>query len=297
MAGDIMTRTGTVWINGRLERADRALLSVTDRGFQLGDGVFETIRVVGGQALELPAHLGRLQASALVLEITLPDDLERRLVTAISDLCQANGLDDPGARVAVRITASRGPGEGRALCPPQGVKPNLVVQAWRVDPISAELLERGLHLIISSVRRDPCSPLAGVKTTSRAELVYAQLEARNRCADDALLLTTDGHLAESTSASLFLADATGLATPSLDCGILASTTRAWVIASGASQMRLAVRQEHLFPDDLFAADEAFLTSSVAGVVPVTQVDGQPIGTGTPGARTMQLRARRESATL
>jgi branched-subunit amino acid aminotransferase/4-amino-4-deoxychorismate lyase len=297
MAGEVMSRTRTVWINRRLEPADEALLTVTDRGFQVGDGIFETIRVVGGRVLELPLHVDRLQASAAVLEIPLPDDIERCLDTAIADLCRANRLDDSDAQVAVRVTASRGPVDGRALRPPDEVRPNLVVQAWRVDPPSPELLGRGLRLVISGVRRDPSSPLATVKTTSRAEFVYAQLEARQRGADDALFLTTDGHLAEATSASVFLVQLAGLATPSLDCGILVSTTREWVISSGGPQLGLAVRQDRLTRDDLFSADEVFVASSVAGIVPVTRVDGRPIGAGTPGVRTLRLRELRESAAL
>ena len=233
-----------------------------------------------------------------MLEIPLPDDLGRRLAKAISDLCEANGLDESGTRLAVRITASRGPVDGRGLRPPENVEPSLVVQAWRVDGDTARTSRRGpAHDHLQRATRPAGSPLAGVKTTSRAELVYAQLEARNHGADDALLLTTEGYLAESTSASLFLVGDAGLATPSLDCGILASTTRAWVIASGAPQLGLAVRQEHLLRDDLFAANEAFVASSVAGIVPVTRVDGRPIGRAAPGARTMQLRALREIVAL
>jgi branched-subunit amino acid aminotransferase/4-amino-4-deoxychorismate lyase len=170
----------------------------------------------------------------------------------------------------------------------------MVVQAWRVDPPPPEMLSRGLSLVVSDVLRDPASPLAKVKTTSRAEFVYAQLRAHQRGADDALFLTTDGHLAEATSASIFLVEGMGLATPSLDCGILVSTTREWVISSGAPRLGLAVRQDHLTRDDLCAADEAFLSSSVAGILPVTSVDGQPIGAGTPGVWTLRLRALRES---
>jgi branched-chain amino acid aminotransferase len=292
MAGEVMSRT--VWVNGRLEPAGKALLTVTDRGFQVGDGIFETIRVVGGRVLEFSLHLSRLQASAAVLEIPLPDDLERCLVTAMAEVCRANRLDGSDAEVAIRVTVTRGPVDGRALRPPDEVRPNLVVQAWRVDPPAPELLARGLRLVISDVRRDPLSPLATVKTTSRAELVHAQLQARHHGADDALLLTTDGHLAEATSASVFLVEGAGLATPSLDCGILVSTTREWVISSGAPRLGLAVRQDHLTRDDLCAADEAFLSSSVAGILPVTSVDGQPIGAGTPGVWTLRLRALRES---
>jgi branched-chain amino acid aminotransferase len=290
-----MNRPKSVWINGRLEPAERALLTVTDRGFQVGDGIFETLLVVGGRVLELSLHAHRLQASAAVLAMPLPDDLERYLGHAITDLCRVNRLEGPGTRVAARVTVSRGAVDGHSLLPPDGVRPNLVVQAWPVDPPAPELLRRGLRLVISHVRRDPASPLATVKTTSRAEFVYAQIEAHQRGADDALFLTTDGHLAEATSASLFLVEGVGLATPSLDCGILISTTRQWVISLGGPGVGMAVRQGHLTPSDLFAAQEAFLASSVAGILPITSVDGRPIGSGTPGVWTMALRARREDA--
>lgn len=290
-----MNRPDTVWINGRLKPAGSALLTVTDRGFQVGDGIFETLRVVGGRVLELALHASRLQASAAVMAMPLPDDLEHHLGQAIADLCRANRLDGPAVQVAVRVTVSRGAVDGRALLPPDQVSPNMVVQAWRVEPPAPEALGHGVHLVISGVRRDPASPLATVKTTSRAEFVYAQIEARRQGADDALFLTTGGHLAEASSASVFLVEGAGLATPSLDCGILVSTTRGWVISSGGPGLGLAIRQDHLTPSDLFAADEAFLASSVAGIRPVASVDGRPIGAGTPGPWTLRLRALRENA--
>jgi branched-chain amino acid aminotransferase len=281
-----------VWINGRLEPAEKALLTVTDRGFQVGDGIFETLLVVGGRVHELALHVSRLRTSAAVLALPLPDDLERTLGRAIADLCRVNGLEGSDSEVAIRVTVSRGAVDGRALLPPDDVRPNLVIQGWRVEPPPAELLERGVRLIISGVRRDPASPLATVKTTSRAEFVYAQIEARRRGGDDALFMTTDGHLAEASSASIFLVGQSGLTTPSLDCGILVSTTRQWVISSGGPALGLAVRQDHLSAEDLFAADEAFLASSVAGILPITTVDGRPIGAGTPGDWTVRLRALR-----
>ena len=288
-----MSTPRIVWINGRLEPADKPLLTVTDRGFQLGDGVFETIRVVGGVVLEVGLHLSRLEASASALAIGLPEDLEGLLARAITEVCAANELDDARVQAAVRVTVSRGPVEGRGLLPPDDVSSNLVVQAWRVDMPAEDLLDKGLHLVISTVRRDPASPLARVKTTSRAEFVYARLEARRRGADDALFLTTDGHLAEATSASLFLVEPSGLATPSLECGILASTTRAWVISSAAPRLGLKVCEGQFTLDALFVADEAFLASSVAGILPVTVAEKRPIGDGTPGPCTLSLRALRE----
>ena len=151
-AGDRVGPPRVVWMNGRLESADKDLLTVTDRGFQVGDGVFETIRVVGGRVLELPLHISRLQASAAALEIPLPADLEQQLEQAIADTCRASELCGSGTQVAVRVTVSRGSVDGRALIPPQNVRPNLVLQAWRVEPPPVELLRRGLHLVISAVR-------------------------------------------------------------------------------------------------------------------------------------------------
>ena len=110
-----------------------------------------------------------------------------------------------------------------------------------------------------------------------------------------MFLTTNGHLAEATSASIFLVSKACLLTPSLDCGILVSTTREWVISSGAPMLGVAVREDHLDPAELFAADEAFLASSVAGILPVSSVDGRRIGAGSPGELTLRLRAAREQA--
>src|SRR5207247_7252799 len=105
-------------------------------------------------------------------------------------------------------------------------------------PPRADHLERGLHLVASAVRRDPANPLVTLKTTSRADYVFARLEARRAGADDALFLTVDGHLSEGTTANIFLVrHALGdgrpeLATPSLDCAILPGTTRSWLLGWG-----------------------------------------------------------------
>jgi branched-chain amino acid aminotransferase len=159
-------------------------------------------------------------------------------------------------------------------------------------------LERGLRLVASSVRRDPQNPLATLKTTSRAEYVYARLEARRAGADDALFLTIDDHLSEGTSANIFVVRATTdgaseLATPSLDCAILPGTTRSWLL-EWARHVGLRPFEGRLRRHDLAGAQEAFLSSSVAGILPVTMFDGAPIGDGRPGDWTLRARADRES---
>jgi branched-chain amino acid aminotransferase len=291
---DAARRPGHVWIDGRLEPAGGTHLSAFDRGFQLGDGVFETLRARGGRPTELSEHVARLHRSASGLSIPLPDDLEERLTAGIAELLSADGLAGPDGDASVRITVSRGTFLGRGLLPPTEHPPaTVVVQAWPVQPAPADHLERGLHLVASAVRRDPESPLAALKTTSRADYVHARIEAREAGADDALFLTTDGYLSEATSANLFVVRGAELATPALGCAILPGTTRGWILR-WADQVGLRPVEGWLTVADLAAADEAFLSSSVAGILPVTRFAGQPIGEGRPGRWTLRAREDREA---
>jgi len=283
-----------VWVDGQLVVADAAHLSAFDRGFQLGDGVFETLRARGGRPTELPEHLARLHRSADGLAIPLATDSDAVVAAGIADLLTAEGLDGSTADASIRITVSRGVFFGRGLLPPdEHPAPTIVVQAWPVPATPAAHLERGLHLVPSAVRRDPENPLAALKTISRADYVYARVEARNAGADDALFLTTDGFLSEATSANVFLVRGNELATPSLACAILPGTTRSWILrwAVGAG---LQATEAWLTTRDLVEADEAFISSSVAGILPVTKFDGTPIGDGTPGQWTLRARADREA---
>ncbi len=186
-----------VWVDGAVLPADGPHLSVFDRGFQLGDGIFETLRARGGHPTELAQHLARLHRSAAGLELPLPDDVDTRLATGIAELLAAEDLAGPDDDASIRITVSRGPFRARGVLPPdEGAAATLVIQAWPVIAAPASHLERGLHLVASRVRRDPQNPLAALKTTSRAEYVFARLEARRAGADDALFLTIDDHLSE-----------------------------------------------------------------------------------------------------
>lgn len=282
-----------IWIDGELAPADGRHLSAFDRGFQLGDGVFETLRARAGRPTELAEHLARLRRSADGLDIALDDMPDEALAGGIAALLAADGLDGPDGDASVRITVSRGSIIGRGLLPLERADPTVVIQAWPVPPPPKDHLERGLHLAVSSVRRDPENPLAALKTTSRADYVYARLEARREGADDALFLTTDGHLSEATSANVFLVRGNELATPALGCAILPGTTRTWLLR-WAGEVGLTAVEGWLTTSDLANADEAFLCSSVAGVLPVTRFEGQPLGDGLPGPWTQRARDAREA---
>ncbi len=292
-------RAGHVWVDGEIVGADERHLSAFDRGFQLGDGVFETLRARRGRPTELDAHLARLHRSAAGLDIALPDDVDARLAAGITDLLAAVGLDGPDGDASIRITVSRGAYRTRGVLPPvEDVPATIVIQAWPVTAAPTDHLERGLHLIASSVRRDPRNPLATLKTTSRAEYVFARLEARRAGADDALFFTVDDELSEGTSANIFLirraADGSQeLSTPSLDCAILPGTTRSWLLGWG-KRVGLRPVEGRLRPADVAAAEEAFLCSSVAGILPVTAFDGAQIGSGRPGPWTLRARDAREA---
>ena len=230
-----------MWVDGAVHPAAGPHLSVADRGFQLGDGIFETLRAKGGHASELPEHLARLRRSATGLAIELPADVEVRLTAGIAELLAAEGLDGAAADASVRITVSRGAWASRGLLPPAGevIVPTLVIQVWPVAPVPAGHLEHGLAVVACSIRRDPANPIVSLKTTSRADYVYARIEARRAGAEDALFLTTSGYLSEATTANIFLVrDAPDgvieLATPSLDCAILPGTTRTWLLRWASS---------------------------------------------------------------
>jgi branched-chain amino acid aminotransferase len=282
-----------VWVNGVALPADGSHVSAFDRGFQLGDGVFETLRARGGRPAELDGHLARLRHSAGSLEIPLPRDADALITAGVRELLSAEGLSAPDGDAAIRVTVTRGAFTGRGILPPRDPEPTIVIQAWRVLPPTPEALEAGVHVVTSAVRRDPASPLAALKTTSRADFVFARLEARAAGADDAIFVTIDGHLSEATSANIFIVRGRALATPSLDCAILPGTTRTWLLQWGA-RVGLEPTEGHFEPADLATADEAFLSSSVAGVLAITRFDGASIAAGTPGPWTRRARAEREA---
>ena len=141
-------RTRTVWVNGRLEPAGKAALTVTDRGFQVGDGIFETIRVVGGRALELPFTPPGSRLPPPCSRSRFRTISSRRWTTPSLRCAAPTCWTVPVLKSWSGSRRAVGPVDGRGLRPPAEVRPNLVVQAWRVDPPASDLLERGLRLVI-----------------------------------------------------------------------------------------------------------------------------------------------------
>jgi branched-subunit amino acid aminotransferase/4-amino-4-deoxychorismate lyase len=322
-----------IWLNGRLLSSEVAHLSAYDRGFQLGDGVFEALRARRGVPIELEGHMARLHAGLAVLAFELPfgDDA---IAAGISELLAAEGWDGvepltepnepaepwaaagagtsagsgasataPGAATppeapnpgdaVIRITVSRGFDPTRGVAPKAGGTATVAIQAWPFTPPAARVLQDGERFVTSAVRRDADSPISGIKTTSRAELVYARLEAERAGADDAIFLTTDGRITEATTSNVLVIRGDECATPRLGTGLLAGTTRAWLVEHGGT-VGLRMVQRDIPLEEVFAADELAICASIGGVIPVTVLDGRPIGDGRPGQRTIAMRRARES---
>lgn len=259
-------------VNGRLVPAEAAALSPADRGFTLGDGLFETIRVRGGRPLRLADHLARLRAGGALLRLEVPGD-EAGVAEAIAGLLAANRLRD----AAVRLTVSRGPG-ARGLLPPEPTRPTVVLAATPLPPPPGP----ARVVVAGEVRRNPHSPLARCKALSYLDNVVARIAAEERGGDDALLLNTDGRVAETTIANLFVVTADGRpATPPVAEGALPGVRR------GALLRRLGAVERPLTLGDVLAAREAFLTNALS-IRPLVAVDGRAVGDGQPGALTRRL---------
>ena len=265
-----------------------SVLNPLDRGFTLGDGLFETLRVRGDTVLGIERHLFRLRVGAAVLGLSpLPKDKD--LKDAITKTLTANGLTE----AAVRLTISRGVPKRRGLLPEPEPNPSMVIHAEPFTGYPAELYDRGARAVISGIRRNEHSPLARVKSLNYLDNVLARREAEAHGVDDALLLNTAGDLACASAANLFLLLDGALVTPSVASGALPGTVRELVTAELAPPIGLKVVERVVRPEELDTAHEVFLTNALMGIVPLTVVDTLPIGTGVPGPVSMKLRAELE----
>ena len=270
------------WVDGRA--TETPLVSAQDRGFTLGDGVFETMRLTCGTAFRLDAHLARLERGLQLLGIPAPPELRRWVVDAVREA----GADDGRAR----LTVTRGIGPPGVL-PAADPQPLVVIEIGARPTFAESVYEAGLSACVASGRRNERAYGAGIKTLGYTEAILALREAHRRGADDAIFLDTSGYCAEATAANLFIVRGSRLHTPPLSCGVLPGVTREVVLEIAAAS-RISIDESTFGRDELTTADEAFLTSSLRGIAPLVRIDGQMIGIGAPGSVTGELRARYEA---
>lgn len=266
-------RVSHIWLNGALTTAERPRISARDRGFTLGDGLFETIWVRAGRPVALDRHFARLHQGLDLLQITLPWD-DRALAAALETTVRANALPE----AAVRLTVSRGTPEARGLVFTPGAPPTVVIDAHPWSGYPAALYSAGMRAIVSKVRRNERSPLCRIKSLSYLDNVLARQEATEAGADEALLLNSAGALTGASAANLFLVLEDRLVTPSCASGALPGTTRAVICDELAPALDWSVSEAALPAAALDRASEAFLTSALMGVMPLNA----------PGPRTRRL---------
>ena len=248
-----------VSIDGELVAPEYASISIFDRGFLYGDGVFEVFRTWDSVATDLEAHVARLYTSAVVLGIRAHD--RAHVEDAVRRTLAVAG---PGEH-RIRVVLTRGPGALGAPVETLGPGRAIVV----VEPLPAQPGELSLAVVDWPL---PRRAGGGHKTLSYLDHVIARELAAAAGADEAVRLGADGDVVECATSNLFIVVGGVVSTPPVDGGILPGITRARVLAACAA-LGIAAREERLAPPALYAADEIFVTSAVRGVVPVTRLDG------------------------
>ncbi|MFA5255108.1 MAG: aminotransferase class IV [Candidatus Omnitrophota bacterium] len=271
---------GKIWINGKLIDSDKARISVFDRGFMYGDGVFETMRSYAGRVFKLDRHLDRLFRSLDIIKIERKYS-KKHLQDAIYKTLKVNRL----SRAYVKLTVTRG--EGRFGISHKDIfLPNVVITAKDFEGYPAWMSEIGLSANITGVQNEE-SIISGIKTLNYLPYILARLDAKRRGFDEAILTNTKGYVTEGATSNIFIVKNKGLITPSAANGILPGITRG-VIIEIAKRLKISVKEKLVTRRELFGADELFLTNSLAEILSITKVDSKPIGTGLVGDITKLL---------
>jgi branched-chain amino acid aminotransferase len=259
-----------VWMNGSFRDLDEASIPVTDRGFLLGDGFFETMRAHEGKIAWLDAHMGRLDHHAELIEFPLDllpetEEVEEIVLKLFEQVHRKDAV--------VRMTVSRGPGE-RGLLPPGSPDPTILITVAPFDPVDPNI---GLALATSQkVRRNAHSVAGSIKSTNYLDNIAAKQEAKKYGAQDALILSADGHVAETSVANLFGILGDTLWTPDEDTGILSGLARDYVL-QWAEEAEIEVSFDPKEPDELKDFDAVFTANALQGLRVVDRVDGFVIG--------------------
>jgi len=278
MPGDYL-----VYMDGKFVPSREAVVSVFDHGLLYGDGVFEGIRAYSGVVFQLDAHLDRLYRSAKVLHLKIPLNKDK-MREAVLETLRRNNLDS----AYIRLVVTRGKGD-LGLDPRKCEKPTVIIIAQPVDPTHGEEAKhRGISVIIASTRRNPTDTTTHeIKSLNYLNSILGKLEANTKGADDVIMLDWRGFVAEATTTTVFAALWGRLQTPPLHASILDSITRRFTI-SLARELGYTVVEEDLTVFQLRNADEVFLCGTHGEVVPVTSIEGQPVGDGKPGPITRRI---------
>lgn len=273
--------TNYIFLNGKIISDKEGHIPSNDRGFLYGDGIYETLRSYNRKPFRLDEHLGRMRQSAKQLRIsfeyTYADIREK-----IHELIEKNRIKD----AYIRITLSRGTGGGR-LQTDENLKSNILIQVKPLPPYEKELYQRGMSLNVSSVRRSTSCPISCHKTTNLLTSILLKEEAKKKSAHEAIILNTDGYVAECIVSNIFIVNNRKIITPSLDTNILPGITRKTVLDI-CKNNNISVIEDRFKIETVIKADEVFITNSLMEIMPIAEVEHNKIGKTIPGEITSQL---------
>jgi aminodeoxychorismate lyase len=253
-----------VFLNGRFLPETQAVVPISDRGFLYGDGLFETLRISHGRPFCWDQHVERLERGAAFLKLQSPWP-SLKLREFAQKLIQRNAMPDS----VLRLTLTRGSGS-RGFSPKEANSPTLAMTLHPLPTPSSPL-----RLVTASLRVPANDPLASFKTANKLVHILARAEAEERGADEALLLNTNGHVAEAAASNVFWLENGAVCTPPVADGALAGVTRA-VVLELCRTRNVPTKEAHITPEELHRADGVFLTNSVAGIVFAAELDGRPL---------------------
>jgi aminodeoxychorismate lyase len=258
-----------VFLNGKFLPEAEAFVPLTDRGFLLGDGLFETVRVANGKPFRFAQHLERLSRGADFLKIKLPF-APKEIQKCAAQLIEKNNLSN----AILRLTLTRGSG-ARGYSIHGADKPTLAITLHPLPPGNPDDEPVQWSLITSAHKLPAGDALAAFKTTSKILNVLARTEAEDQGADEALLLNTNGEVAETAGGNIFWIHRDAVCTVPTGRGVLPGITRA-VVLEICQSLGFAVNKRVIKPEHLKNAEGIFVTQSALGIIPVAAFDGRPV---------------------
>ena len=271
-----------IYIDGKYYDKADAKVSVFDHGLLYGDGIFEGIRIYNGKVFRLKEHIERFyeSAKAIILEILMTKE---EMKAAVEDAVKVNERKDG----YIRLMVTRGEGS-LGLDPASCKKATVIIIVSDIQLYPKEYYEKGIALVTVTSRRIPSECLdPRIKSLNYLNNIMAKLEAKQAGCLEAVMLNTQGFVAECTADNIFIVKEGRLLTPSVYHGALEGITRQTVMEI-AEKIGIKSEETTLAPYDLYTADECFLTGTGAEIVPVVKIDGRVIGSGVPGKITKML---------
>ncbi len=267
------------FVNGRFTPLDEATVSVEDRGFQFGDGIYEVIRTYHGEPFQLDAHLARLERSAKAIELSLPWSVQQ-WATHVRDGITRSGYAE--SKVYLQLTRGAAP---RDHVFPAAAKPTAVLTVREMKPLDPNLQASGVSVMtMDDWRWGRCD----IKSVNLLPNIMARQKAKQAGAFEAVFIR-NGQVTEGAVSNAMMVKAGRVFTAPEGEQILSGVTRT-IVLELARKEGLPVEERFVTLDELLRADEIFLTGTTVEVLPVIRVDGKPIGSGKPGPVTQKLQA-------